>query len=113
MHVTHLRASHRTLACLQGNGGLECSHHKEARWWEKYKNAIADAIKGQLEIKRRLKMSTPFDDRLKMCRLCGCCMELKVWCDIKHIADHTTEQKLAEYPRWCWQAKEIKELQNV
>jgi hypothetical protein len=111
LRVNQERADRRSLACLQGNGGEECPHHKAARWWEQAKSDIAETIRAQLEIKHRLKMATPLDDALKMCRVCGCCMSLKIWTPIEHIRAHTPPGKVKQFPAgFCWQRQELESL---
>lgn len=107
-HVAQAQADHRSLACLRGGpDGSPCPHNVHARWWESAKNPVADAIKAQLEIKERVRLSTPFDAHLKMCKACGCCIQLKVHAPIHHIKAHTPEETLSKFPAFCWIRREI------
>lgn len=106
-HVPTEQASGRAAVCLKGNQGSECPHHHSPKWWEIFKNPIADAIKRQIELKARMKLSTPHDENLAMCSACGCCMSVKIWVPIKHVKAHTTPEMMEKFPPYCWQKREI------
>ncbi len=106
-HVTREKADHRGLACLRGNGGQKCPYNVEPNWWERVKTRIAEVIRAQLAIKKKLAMTTTFDDQLHMCQQCGCALQLKVHVPIEHIKAHTSPEVLAGFPEWCWQKREI------
>lgn len=100
----------RSASCLKGNDGKECPHLKSPRWWETAKDSIADAIKEQLEAKSKMKLNSPMDEHPRLCGVCGCCMSLKVWVPIQYIAAHTPDNKVKEFPAWCWLRQEIENL---
>lgn len=108
-HVTPQKAAHRSLACLHGDNGMECPHHKMARWWETAKHKVADVIKKQLQLKSRFKLATPFDDKMKICAICRCCMALKIWTPIEHVRKHTSKDTESKLPPHCWIRKELAE----
>ena len=86
---------------------LSCSFHKPDRWWETAKEKIADVIKLHLETKNQMKISVPQEEKLGMCRACGCCVRLKAHVPIEHIQAHTSKEQKAKYPPWCWVLKEM------
>lgn len=100
-------ADRRAAICLRGNDGNECPHLTSPEWYEKAKGAVAFAIKQQLEAKSKIDLKTEMDSHKKMCRQCGCCMELKVWAPIEYIAAHTADDLLKKFPGFCWQRIEI------
>lgn len=104
--VSEVWASHRAMACLSGNNGKECPHHKSPHWWELSKLPVADFIKQQIELKSKMRLSTPYDDKLKMCGACGCALSVKIWVPIKHIVAHTLTKQLDLMPAYCWQRRE-------
>lgn len=109
--VRQEHATGRALVCIQGNGGLPCEHFTAPYWWERaFKNPIADIIRMELEIKNTCQLSTPADDWERMCRICGCCVSLKVWAPIDHIKAHTTPEMKSKFPPFCWQKREIEML---
>lgn len=103
-------ADARAAVCLTGNGGGECPHLKSPNWWDNQKGNIAFAIKEQLEAKSKMKLATELDATPRMCSICGCCMPLKAWVPIKHVAAHTSEDLVKKFVPWCWQRIEIENL---
>lgn len=97
----------RALACTSGNEGRACPHNRSPNFLESAKGEIADQIRKQLEIKHRLKISTPLDHSLFMCDVCGCHLPLKVQTPLKHLAAHTEEKKLSQFPGYCWLRIEV------
>lgn len=107
-HVPQHLADHRSLACIHGNAGNPCPNNKSPNWWEKhFKDPIAKAITSELELKYKMNLNTPFDDRMAMCGACGCCLPLKVWTPIEHIRKHLTDAQLDKMPPYCWMRKEM------
>jgi hypothetical protein len=107
--VSQETSDHRSLACVRGNNGEICRENVAPKWWETAKGKIADAIRSQLELKNKLRMTTPLESHLSMCRVCGCCLPLKVFVPIQHIKAHTPSEMLARYPSFCWQRKEMEQ----
>lgn len=104
-------ADRRAATCLAGNNGKECPFLVAPRWWQEHSTEpIAMAIKDQLEKKSEMKLDTSLDRVPSMCKKCGCAMPLKVWVPIQHIATHTPENKISEYPAYCWQRIEAENL---
>jgi hypothetical protein len=88
---------------------LNCTQNTAPNWWQKnLSNPIAKVISSQLEYQKGTTSRLPkeFEYDLNMCRICGCCVRLKVWTPIQHIADHTTPEQLEKYPAFCWIKKE-------
>lgn len=107
-HVSQAVADHRSLACLRGGpDGTECPHNKAPKWWEFAKGEIAETIRRQLEVKEKVRLSTPFEDKLHMCSVCGCCLKLKIHTPIKHIKNHMKAEVFEKLPVFCWQRTEI------
>jgi len=105
--VPTTQAEQRAWACTKGDEGRMCHENVEPGWWNKVKSSIANTIKMQLEMKHHLKLGSPIDQSLGMCRVCGCCLRLKRHTPIEHINNHTTPEQLAKYSVWCWIKKEI------
>lgn len=106
--VSQAQADQRAETCLIGNGGKECPHLRAPKWWEEHsKEPVAQAIKRQLEAKSEMKLSTALDAHPRLCDICGCCMPVKVWVPAKHIAEHTPDELLKEFPGYCFQRIEI------
>lgn len=106
--VAQRQADHRSLSCVIGNNGEKCPRNKEPRWWERHaKHPVAQAIKSQMEIKHKMKMETPLDDKLDLCSACGCELTTKIWVNIEHIKAHTSDETISKMPDFCWIIKEI------
>lgn len=108
--ITQEQADRRSLSCLAGDDGKECPHLTHPRWWDSAKGAVAFAIKEQLEAKAGLKLTTKLDEHPRLCNVCGCCMPLKAWVPIEHIAAHTPEDLVKKFPPYCRIRQEIENL---
>lgn len=108
--VSQAQADFRADACLHGNGGSPCPLNVEKNWWDKVKDAIAETIRAELELKNRIQLHATGENDLFMCRPCGCCLRLKVWTPIKHIQKHLPKEALDSMPSFCWQKNEIERL---
>lgn len=69
---------------------------------------VAEKIRTQLAIRRDLNLSTPSDEKLKVCQACMCSLPLKVWVPIMHISDHLTDAVNSELWEQCWIKSERK-----
>lgn len=87
-----------------------CPENVETGWWDKVKQAIASRIKENLAVKHQLGLKVKNEDKLGMCKVCGCCNPLAVWCPIKHIAAHTPESQRKEFPQVCWKRVELEAI---
>lgn len=101
----------RAETCVNTHG-KPCSENVEPGWWDRFKLAVAEVIRNQLELKTRLGIKVPQEKGLAMCRVCGCCLPLKVHVPIGYIAKHTTNPKVRErFPAHCWIKKELEEYE--
>jgi len=88
---------------------VSCPLNVEGLWWERnLKDPIAQAIIKTLEIKNSMKISTPLDDKLGMCKACGCVNSLHVHAPLIHILQHTKMQTMQRFDDGCW----IKRMDN-
>jgi hypothetical protein len=44
---------------------------------------------------------------LGMCRVCGCCLPLKVWTPAAVLKRHVTPKQLNNAPSFCWMRREL------
>lgn len=108
--VSQIHSEHRADACVHGNGGQPCSLNRAANWWnlhENAKNAVAQTIRSELELKNHLSLHVSSEDELHLCAACGCCLKLLVWTPAWRLKEHTTPEQLAMMPSFCWKKKEI------
>lgn len=85
-----------------------CPENSHPRWWESHNNAIALAMREMLELKNEIGYSVSQEDKLHLCRACGCCLKLKVHVPIEHIKAHTLPDAVDKYPDHCWIRNELK-----
>ncbi len=87
-----------------------CPENRPGRLWEVIKHMAAMWIRGEIEIKQKMNLLLPNEEKIGMCSACGCCNSLKSWTPIKHINDHLSETVRGRLPRSCWVISEIKHL---
>lgn len=63
---------------------------------------VAEAIKLEIELKNQMKLQTPYDEKLGVCKACDCPMKLKVHTPIDHIKHHMPEAQRAKLDPKCW-----------
>lgn len=96
-----------TLALAQSRAWVceTCPENRAPRWWELAKDPVADCIRSSLEVKNGMSMAVANEEKLSMCRVCGCCIRLKVWTPLRHIIDHTPDT--GKFPEHCWIRTEV------
>lgn len=104
--VHEMVAEFRSQRCTVGNNGQSCPLNVEPNWWDRVKHSIADWIRGELELKHNMGLKVSCEEQLNMCRVCGCCLRLKVWTPADVLRKHVQPKKGVEVPEWCWMKKE-------
>lgn len=97
-------ATHRAFICES------CPENQHGKWWEQAKHSIAEVMRIHLEVKNSHYIDVPNEHKLNLCRVCGCCLPLKVHVPLKHILDNTGAEMLARFPENCWIPKESHEV---
>lgn len=106
--VHEMVALFRAERCVQANNGEPCPWNVEPNWWERHaKHPVAQFIRKEMELKTGMNLRTGYDDKLHMCKLCGCALQLKVWVPMRHLEGRTNKDKFAKAPTWCWVKKEM------
>lgn len=100
-------AQGRADRCTKGNDGEPCPMNAAPLWWEKAKEAVADWIRKELEIKNNMRLHVAAEEQLNMCKACGCCLPLKVWAPRDVIKEHTTKTVIDKTPSYCWMRAEL------
>lgn len=85
-----------------------CPRNWRGGW--QWKMSVAEAIREQLEHRARMGIRLNDETSLGVCEVCGCALRLKVHVPFIHIARHTPDSLMAQYPEFCWQRKENKQL---
>lgn len=105
--VSRFHAEYRSLPCVKGQAGEPCQFNTAPNWWDEVKDAIAETIRSELELKKQLELHVTEEPNLHMCKICGCCLKLKVWTPIQYIKAHTSPENIERMPAFCWQRREI------
>lgn len=105
--VDQMVAEFRASRCMSGNNGDPCPLNGAENWWDWAKHVVAMWIRRELEIKNELNLSVKDEQRLHMCKACGCCLRLKVWVPIKHLREHTSTEQLNKMPDYCWMKRDL------
>ena len=79
-----------------------CPENVAPEWWEFAKQPVAEVIRVWIQAKSELRLHVQNEDKLGMCKKCGCAISLKVFTPIDHILNHTTQEQLEDYPHACW-----------
>jgi hypothetical protein len=64
--------------------------------------AVADAIKKNLEMKSEFGLRVDGEKSLHSCGICGCSNKLQVWCPAEYIKNTFEESEKEKYPEPCW-----------
>lgn len=103
------KAVEQELADSRAHVCATCPQNKrDADWTSWFTIPAANTIRKMLELRARMKLSTPEDEMLNVCDACGCPLKLKVHTPLKHItANMPPYQKESLDPR-CWVLSEAK-----
>lgn len=106
--VPQVQADDRAALCLK------CPKNVLPNWWGKVvKHPVIEIIHEQLELKNARKLAVPQEDKLHLCDVCGCAINLAVWAPVERLAEHTPTDHLHYYPDFCWKRKEIEALNKT
>jgi hypothetical protein len=70
-------------------------------------DAVAEAIKQQMEFKNHLELHVNDESDLHTCAVCDCNLPLMVWCPDEMFTKHYTQADAVRYPDFCWKRKLI------
>ena len=105
--VHQMVAEFRSERCATGNDGKPCPLNVEPNWWDRVKTQIALWIRRELELKHGMGLRVANEEKIHMCKSCGCCLRLKVWTPKSHLQKHITKESLEHNPDYCWLRKEL------
>lgn len=87
-----------------------CPKNGQGDFTSWFTKPASDAIAFQIARKRGMKLATSFDEKLKVCEVCLCPLELKVHTPMNFIESHLKQEvrnELAKVPG-CWITAELK-----
>lgn len=96
----------REQAIARGEVCLGCPKHVDGNIGQRFNQEAAKEIMAIFGVLKDLQMTTPLDDRLKICDACDCPMKAKVWPDLKTIKKHLRPDAEAALWENCWIRKE-------
>ena len=79
-----------------------CPQNRDPRWWEAATDLAAESMRAYLEHKNSLYYTVTNEADLGMCRVCGCCLPLKIHVPLKHILENTKPETIGKFPDNCW-----------
>lgn len=87
---------------------LKCPNNYQGSWM--WNLATSMAIASQMKLRDLMAIKVNGEERLRVCTVCGCKVQLKIHVPIKHIYSHTSDEMVNRFPDFCWIRKEITEL---
>jgi hypothetical protein len=90
-------------AQLRADTCLGCNENK-AGWVAV--EAVASAIREQVELKNDLDLRVEGEKSLHTCAVCVCPIKLKVWTPIEYCVKYMAKQEKEQFPSHCWIVKE-------
>jgi len=67
-----------------------------------FTKAASELIRKEIEQRKVLDMTTPYDEQLGLCKVCLCPMKLKVHTPISYIREHMPKEQVEELHVDCW-----------
>lgn len=90
------------LATKRAENCALCPQNGKGDWTTYFTAPAAAIIRRQLHQKDGLKLTTPLDDSLGVCKACSCPLKLKVHVPLAHITAHTRPEVLTRLDPRCW-----------
>ena len=105
--VPQEKATARAFICT--NRGLDekgkvkmCPKNSPEALGSFFTKAASELIRKQIEQRKELTLSTPYDAQLGVCSACLCPLKLKVHPELKYILEHTPAETIAQLDPGCW-----------
>lgn len=64
--------------------------------------AVARAIKEQVDLKNSLQLRVKGEKSLKTCQACLCYLRLKIWLPLENLIRYADEEEMNRYHPKCW-----------
>jgi hypothetical protein len=107
----------RTLADWLGGGGVpvsqeladkraltcsDCPQNGKGDWLSTFTIPAQNLIRRQLQERKDLKLTTPYDDKIQMCEACACPLHLKVHVPIVYVNQRIPPAIREKLDKRCW-----------
>lgn len=96
MPVEQEKAESRAATCEA------CENNIKTGWWGKLTKPVASKIQEHMQVKNKLEIAVPNEEKLGSCSACDCHLPLKVHVPISYIAENTTPEILEKLTPQCW-----------
>lgn len=100
-------AQYRCNHCLHGFNGIRCPHNISGEW--RFSSIVASVILRWFKHKQEMRLFVVGEEELGVCDICRCKLALKVWVPFETIYHHTTDERFAQFPPYCWISNELKQ----
>jgi hypothetical protein len=84
-----------------------CSKNAKGDWTTFFTVPVANAIRLAHESRKQMKLSTPYDEVLGVCKVCTCPLRLKVHFKVEDLKVKLGDQTVSQLPEWCWIVREL------
>lgn len=86
---------------------VACPLNGDPNFIQKLEGIAAEQVKQLMEARRDMKLNTPLDGALHVCKACDCFLKLKVWSPLELIQKRLKPETLAKLDANCWITAEI------
>lgn len=83
-----------------------CPKNGRGSWTRYFTVPAAALLKKEIERRNKMKLSTPFDEKLNVCEVCNCPLHLKVHTPLADIVDNMKPEVRTDLDPRCWILKE-------
>lgn len=81
---------------------IKCPMNSPASLSNFFTRAASELIRKEIEQRKILDLTTPYDEKLGVCTACACPMALKVHTPIDYIKSHMPAEQVSELWENCW-----------
>lgn len=80
----------------------KCPQNYPGNWTRFFTVHTASVIQSQIEARHGMKLETPFDDQISICKACSCVLKLKVHVEPEVIKTRLSAETKAGLDPSCW-----------
>jgi hypothetical protein len=92
----------RAMTCAAMNDGKPCPFNEAGDFTRFFTVPLSEAIRKEVERRKEMKLSTPYDDKLGVCSVCSCPLKLKVHVPLDLIVSRMRPEIRANLHPGCW-----------
>lgn len=103
-------ATQRAKVCALRENGQPCPLNQEGDWTRFFTVPVSNAIRMELQRRRDMALSTPYDDNLGVCAACDCPLPLMVHIPLEYKLKRLSPGARASLDPGCWVLAEAKAI---